>query len=116
MTSKQLDVCPTTDWSKCVCVKKKKLLHCPAESKRNTQGVGYAALASLLADFNEISSQELGFSMYEGEGIEATLHSHRANGLIHVHLNAISRTQKHKATVEESSLESPQKFPRLTKN
>ena len=80
------------------CVKRKKLLHCPAESKRNTQGVGYAALVSLLEGFNEISSQKLGFSMYEGEGIEATLHSHRANGIIYVHLNTIS----HKATVEES--------------
>ena len=64
----------------------------------------------------KLSSQELGFSMYEGEGIEATLHSHRANGMIHVHFSTMSRTQKHKATLEESSSEPPQKLPRLTKS
>ena len=36
------------------------------------------------------------------------------NGMIHVDLNTICRTQKRKATVEESSLEPPQKFPMLS--
>ena len=68
------------------CVKKTnlkcfKVLHCPAESKRDTQGAGYTALASLLEGFGKINClpRKLKIaSIDDGEGIEATLHSHKA--------------------------------------
>ena len=104
---------PTTDWSKCVLCQKEKNKSCyidqlsrsathkgldmPAESKCNTQGVGYATLVSLLEEFNEIGflPKNLDLTrMDDSEVIEATLHSHiyySQMGIIHVDLNTISQ-------------------------
>ena len=78
-----------TDWSKCILCQENtpESLHCPDESKRNTQGAGYKTIAGLLG----LTYLLEGFSsagclprtitlsrLDDGEGVEATLRKHRA--------------------------------------
>ncbi len=58
-----------------------EVLHCPADSKRNSQGAGYTTMADLLEGFAKISClpRKMNLARFdEGEGIEATLRRHKA--------------------------------------
>jgi len=71
------------DWSKCILCQEGKTaqLHCPAESKRGTQGAGYGTLARLLEGFGKIDCLPRKINLArldDGEGIEATLLKNRA--------------------------------------
>lgn len=52
-TSKRVLV---TDWSKCAFCQEdsSEVLHCPAESRRNTSGAGYKTISDLLVGFSTI--------------------------------------------------------------
>ena len=73
----------TTDWSKCALCQEHstEVLHCPADSKRNSQGAGYTTMAGLLEGFDKISClpRKMNLARFdEGEGIEATLRRQKA--------------------------------------
>ena len=72
-----------TDWSKCVFCQEdlSEVLHCPAESRRNTLGAGYKTISDLLVGFSRIGclSKTIDLSRLDnGDGIEATLQQHKA--------------------------------------
>ena len=67
-----------TEWSKCILCQEdtSEVLHCPAESKRGTQGAGYKTIDVLLEGFDKIgclpSSMNIS-RLDDGNGIEETL-------------------------------------------
>ena len=56
-------------------------LHCPDESKRNSQGAGYKTIAVLLESFSTAGYLPRTMTLSrlnDGEGVEVTLRKHRA--------------------------------------
>ena len=75
--------CEQTDWSMCVLCQENtsEVLHCPAESKHNTQGAGYKTIANLLEGFSKAgcSPRTTNLSrLDDGESIEETFRKHKA--------------------------------------
>ena len=73
----------TTDWNKCALCQEDstEVLQCLAESRRDTQGVGYSTVADLLQSFGIIGCLPNTMNLSrldDGEGIEATLKQHKA--------------------------------------
>jgi len=76
-------VCKRTDWSACILCQENtaEILHCPAESKRNSEGTGYKTITDLLESFSAVgcSPNTINLSrLNDGEGIETTLRNHKA--------------------------------------
>ena len=72
-----------TDWSKRILCQENtaESLHCPDESKRNTQGAGYKTIAGLLEGFSNAGCLPRTITLSwldDGESVEATLRKHRA--------------------------------------
>ena len=102
----------TTDWNKCALCQEDKteVLQCPAESRRDTQGVGYSTVADLLESFNTIGClpNTLNLSrLDDGEGIEATLKQHKArwHGSCRLQYNKtqLRRAEKRKRPIQDAS-------------
>ena len=98
-----------TDWSKCILCQKNttESLHCPDESKHNTQGAGYKTIAGLLEDFNTAGCLPRTITLSrldDGEGVEATLRKHRAKWhdscRLQYNRTKLQRAEKRKTSVE----------------
>lgn len=103
-------LCPTTDWSKCALCQEdtSEVLHCPAESKRGTQGAGYKTIADLLVGFSRIGClpRTINLSRFDdGEGIEATLQQHKAKWhdlcRLECNITKLQRAEKRKRPIED---------------
>ena len=73
--------CEQTDWSKCILCQENtsKVLHCPDESKCNTQGAGYTTIAGLLEGFSMADCLPKSITLSRlGEGVEVTLMKYKA--------------------------------------
>ena len=102
----------STDWNKCALCQEDRaeVLQCPAESRRDTQGVGYSTVADLLESFNTIGClpNTLHLSrLDDGEGIEATLKQHKArsHGSCRLRYNKtqLQRAEKRKRPIQDAS-------------
>jgi len=104
-------LCPTTDWSKCalyMCQEDtSEVLHCPAESKRGTQGAGYKTIADLLVGFSRIGClpRTINLSHFDhGKGIEARLQQHNAKWhewcRLEDNITQLRRAEKRKRLIE----------------
>ena len=75
--------CEQTDWNMCVLCQENtsEVLHCPAESKRNTQGAGYKTIANLPEGFSKAGCLPRTINLSrldDGESIEETFQKHKA--------------------------------------
>ena len=82
---------------------------CPAESKRGTQGAGYATLARLLEGFAKIDClpKKINLARFDdGEGVEATMRKHRAKWHDTCRQIRLSYVAQKKRTQEDRPVES----------
>jgi len=106
-------LCPTPDWSKCALCQEdtSEVLHCPAESKRGTQGAGYKTIADLLVGLSRIGClpRTINLSRFDdGESIEATLQQHKAKWhdscRLEYNTTKLRRAEKRKRPIEDGDV------------